>query len=70
MADEPEVCAHLGLGNGEAIVGLVYLGWPEEREREPEPSARPEPAALTRWDGWEGLVAPVETNRDARSRGR
>lgn len=50
MADEPEVAAHLGLGPGDAIVGFVYLGWPDGRP--PAPSERPDAAALTRFEGW------------------
>jgi nitroreductase len=50
MADEPEVREHLGLAPAEAIVGLVYLGWPEEP---PGPaSPRPPLEGVARWEGW------------------
>jgi nitroreductase len=50
MADEPEVREHLGLPPAEAIVGLVYLGWP----REPPGPASPRPPLgdVARWEGW------------------
>jgi len=50
MTDEPEVREHLGLAPSEAIVGFVYLGWPQEA---PGPaSPRPPLADVTRWEGW------------------
>ena len=50
MADEPEVREHLGMAPAEAIVGFVYLGWPQEA---PGPaSPRPPLDDVTRWEGW------------------
>lgn len=51
MVDEPEVLEALGLEDGDAVVGFVYIGLP--RSAAPEaPSPRPDPEALTVWRGW------------------
>lgn len=45
MVDEPEVRAHLGLAPDDAIVGFVYLGWPET-DAPAVPQRRPLEAAV------------------------
>lgn len=52
MADEPEVHDALGLGAGDALVGMVYLGRPlPESVATPAP-ARPSLDDVARWRGW------------------
>ena len=51
MADEPEVREELGLGERDAIVGLVYLGHPLT-DPGPPPEPRQGATAVTRWRGW------------------
>jgi nitroreductase len=49
MVDEDEVRDHLGLGPGDAIVGFVYVGWPEPFAPN-HPSRRPI-TEVTEWRG-------------------
>lgn len=51
MADEPEVRAALGLGEHDALVGMVYVGRPLDGAP-PPPPARPHVDAVTDWRGW------------------
>jgi nitroreductase len=51
MVDEPEVLEALGLEDGDAVVGFVYLGLPRSTGGE-TPSPRPDPETLTVWRGW------------------
>ena len=51
MADEPEVRDELGLGERDAVVGLVYLGHPLA-ERDGQPPERPGAGTVTEWRGW------------------
>jgi len=50
-ADDPDVIAALGLEDGEAIVGFVYLGRPVDPPPETRPTRRPV-SELTAWRGW------------------
>ncbi len=51
MVDEPEVRQELGLVEHDAIVGFVYLGWPDSPS--PAPGApRPGAEMVTEWRGW------------------
>ena len=52
MPDEPEVRDALGLGERDAIVGMVYVGRPVPDGQTPPPSARPAVDELTVWRGW------------------
>jgi nitroreductase len=51
MVDEPEVLEALGLEDGDAVVGFVYVGQPMGSAPEAT-SPRPDPEALTVWRGW------------------
>ena len=62
MTGEPEVAAALGLGDGDALVGLVYVGRPRPGEVTAAPG-RPSVDELTVWRGGEdaGTVAAGRT---------
>jgi nitroreductase len=51
MADEPEVREALGLGEHDAIVAFVYLGWPLEGAPA-RPTPRPPATECAVWRGW------------------
>lgn len=51
MVDEPEVREALGLGPHDAVVGFVYLGWPETPPA-PAPDTGAEVQRSTVWRGW------------------
>ena len=51
MVDEPEVLEALGLEDGDAVVGFVYVG-PPVGSGEHGPSPRPDIQTLTVWRGW------------------
>jgi nitroreductase len=51
MVDEPEVHEALGLGPCDAVVGFVYLGWPEAPPA-PPPDTDEEVRRSTVWRGW------------------
>jgi nitroreductase len=50
MPDEPEVRNALGLGDNDAVVGMVYLGHPSGED--PPAPARPAIDQVTVWRGW------------------
>lgn len=52
MADEPEVAQALGLADGDALVGMVYLGRPLPGATEPPAPERAPLEAVVRWRGW------------------
>jgi nitroreductase len=52
-AYDPAVNAALGLDPGDAIVGFVYLGYPDPAQPPPARGPRAPFEDLTRWVGWE-----------------
>jgi nitroreductase len=52
LVDEPEVRDALGLGEGDAIVAFVYLGWPTPASSPRRPSPRPDLERVAVWRGW------------------